>query len=63
MNCPCTDHALGWLIETGTDLALWLVRALNRGKDRCLAARLEELAQEYEPRPGRGARDSTPHGT
>lgn len=34
-----------------TTFLLWLVRKLNRYKDRCLSKRLHRLADEYNPFP------------
>lgn len=34
-----------------TWLLLWLVRAINRGRDRHLARRLVDLARQYDTRP------------
>jgi hypothetical protein len=45
-----------WLSDTirerGTVLCLCLLRRLNRAKDRDLAARLRDIADEYDPRHG-----------
>ena len=36
---------MNWL----TDLSLWVIRKMNPHKDRCLASRLVELANDLDP--------------
>lgn len=35
-----------------TTFLLWVMRLFNRKKNRCLAQRLYDLAEEYNPDPG-----------
>jgi len=37
--------------EKLTDLLLFLVRRINRYKDRCLSKRLHDIADQYDPFP------------
>ena len=40
-----------WVRSHLTDFLLWSLRRVNRYKDRCLARRLHNIADEYDPRP------------
>ncbi len=41
-----------WIIDSLTTACIWVIRKLNRSKDRCLSQRLFMVAEGYNTRPG-----------